>query len=72
MKCSKCGEFCVGAETGVLEEDVCMECAYPALKDASEAAARRVEENHFERTGEQASCGEIFRGILDRASNGYK
>jgi len=72
MKCSKCGEDCVGFPTGNPEEDICSDCAFPALKEASDAAAKSVEEEHFNRTGERKSCGEIFRGILDRASNGYK
>jgi len=72
MLCNKCGEECMGFPTGDPNEDICMDCAYPGLKEASNAAAIAVEEEHFNRTGEQKSCGEIFRGILDRACNGYK
>jgi hypothetical protein len=63
--CKKCGAAMVG------EGEECSDCAFPALKRASDAAARAVERRHLALTGQHASCGEIFRGILDRAANGY-
>lgn len=53
----------VGYE-GKVEDDICHECAYPVLAEASAAARKAVEESHFNRTGEHRTCGEIFRNEL--------
>jgi hypothetical protein len=42
----------------------CSDCAFPALKRASEAAARAVEEGHFQRTGERKTAGELLRRAI--------
>jgi len=68
MICNSCGQECVGFPTGNPKEDICSDCAFPALKAASEAASRAVEEDYFERTGERKTSGEILRGMLDRWS----
>jgi hypothetical protein len=64
MKCTKCGEECIGFATGIPSEDICEDCAFPTLKKARESAAKAVEESYFKMHGEKKSCGEIFRGIL--------
>jgi len=61
MICNKCGEDCCGFPTGDPKEDICSDCAFPALKHASEAAAEAVEINHWKRTGEFKTCGELLR-----------
>ena len=66
MICNKCGEECMGFPTGDSAEDICSDCAFPELARAAEAGRKAVEEQHFKRTGEQKSCGEIFRDMLDR------
>ena len=58
--CKKCGCRMVGYPG----DDECIDCAYPMLARASEAAARAVVEDHFRRTGERKTSGEILRGSL--------
>ena len=31
MKCTKCGQECMGFPTGNVEEDVCEDCGFPEL-----------------------------------------
>lgn len=59
--CKHCGQKMVG----YAGDDECSDCAFDGvLGRAREAAAKAVEESHFQRTGEQKSCGEILRRIL--------
>ena len=58
--CKKCGCSMVGYPG----DDECSGCAYPILKKAREAAAKAVEDAHFERTGERKTCGELLRKDL--------
>ena len=58
--CKKCGQPMVGYPG----DDECSDCAFPMLKQASDAAARAVEEAHYERTGERKTCGELLRKTL--------
>jgi hypothetical protein len=49
-----------------LEEDKpsCMDCAFPKLKEASEHAAKAVENRWFKETGEHRNCGELLRHAM--------
>jgi hypothetical protein len=58
--CKKCGQPMVGYPG----DDECSDCAFPILKQASDAAARALEEAHYERTGERKTCGELLRKTL--------
>ena len=54
--CKKCGAAMVG------EGEECSDCAFPALKRASDAAAQAVERRHLALTGKQR----ILRGDIPR------
>lgn len=58
--CKKCGCRMVGYPG----DDECSDCAFPMLARASEAAARAVEEGHFQRTGERKTAGELMRRAI--------
>ena len=64
MLCNKCGVDCVGFPTGDPEEDICSDCAFPGLRDAAKYAAKRLEERHFDRTGESETAGALMRKVL--------
>lgn len=64
MICNKCGVDCVGFPTGDPVEDVCSDCAFPAMTKAFESARKHVEEQHFNRTGVEKTAGELFRSVL--------
>lgn len=51
--------------TGYPGDDECSDCANGGMFGrARKAAAKAVEEDHFKRTGEVKTCGEIFRNML--------
>ena len=64
MICNKCGVNCVGFATGDPEEDICSDCAYPSIKKAREAACEGIEIDHWQRTGEFKTAGELLRKTL--------
>lgn len=71
MICTKCGCECSGFATGNPVEDICSDCAFPALARASKAAAKAVVDDHFARTGEKKSFGEIFFESFDSPPEGF-
>jgi hypothetical protein len=51
--------------TGYPGDDECSDCAFGGVMGKASAAARKaVEEQHFQRTGEKKTAGEIFRSVL--------
>jgi hypothetical protein len=57
LTCKTCEEKMVGH----IGDEICSDCAFPALKQARISASRAVEEFYTERTGKQKTCGEILR-----------
>lgn len=60
LVCLKCKTPMVGYPG----EDICSDCAYPVIKQAREAAAAAMEQDHFARTGNKVPAGELIRQSL--------
>jgi NMD protein affecting ribosome stability and mRNA decay len=59
MKCSQCGEYCVGIETGDSIENLCSDCAF--FKKPTEDEVEAASINHWRQTGEFVDGNELLR-----------
>ena len=64
MICTKCQQHCMGFATGDTEQDICSDCAFPALARASAAGVQAVSDAHFERTGERVDGRKLMRQAI--------
>lgn len=64
MVCTKCKQDCVGFPTGNPEDDMCMDCAFPMLKEASDSAVEAVAIGHWRRTGEFVDGRTLMRRAI--------